>query len=157
MTCATGTERGPLPAWNWPRGRREMKYVLVVLALLVAGPAFAQEPGSKLYIVQEGPSKTVEGGNKVVTTTPGSFQLVLQAAMLKEKVPFTLITDRAQADYTMSWDIQTGQRPYPYSLSASLASSDGRVVWAGSAAGENLNYCAAVIARHLKGAMKHKK
>lgn len=133
-----------------------MKYVLIALALLAAGSAFAQEPGSKIYILREGPNKTVDGENRVVTTAAGAFQLVLQAAMLKEKVPLILVTDRAQADYTMSWDVQTDQSPYGYGLSASLGGKDGQVIWAGSAAGRNLNYCAEVIARHLKDAMKHK-
>ena len=137
-----------------------MKYVLLVLTLLAAGPAFAQEPGSKLYIVPEGPSKTVDGGNKVVTTTPGAFQIVLQAGLLKEKVPFTLVTDRVQADYTMTWDTQETDHngsSYPYRVTVSLSNRDGQVVWADNAAGRNLNHCAEVIARHLKGAMKHKK
>jgi hypothetical protein len=135
-----------------------MKYVLVVLALLVAGPAFAQEPGSTLYITPEGPSKTVDGGNKVVTTSHGEFQLVLQAGLLKEKVPVTLVTNPQQAEYTMNWDIYHNQSGFTldhYRLTVSLERY-GQVVWTGSAVG-NLNHCAEVIAKQLKGAMKHKK
>jgi hypothetical protein len=135
-----------------------MKFSFLVLMLLVAGAAFAQEPNTKLYIMPEGPNKTVDGGNRVVTTSAGAFHLVMQAGLMKEKAPFVLVTDPAQADYTMSWDVQTGQASgYPYRLTASVANKDGQIVWAGNSAGQNLNHCAEVIAKHLKDAMKHKK
>jgi hypothetical protein len=133
-----------------------MKYALLVLALLATVPAFAQETDSKLYVLPEGPSTTVDGGNKVVTTTTGAFEIVMQAGLLKEKAPFTLVNDRAQADYTMSWDVQPAAYR-TYIVTVSLNNRNGQVVWAGNAAGPTLNHCAEVIARHLKDAMKHKK
>lgn len=148
-----------------------MKYVLsvhVVFALLSVGSAFAQEPGSKVYIPASAPNKTVDDGNKVVTTTSAQFNLVLQAELFKEKLPFTLVTDPAQATYTMQWaaipeedQSHAGFRHISnkelYTVSASLLGSDKQVVWAGSADKKNLHDCAVEITKQLKSSMKGKK
>jgi hypothetical protein len=150
-----------------------MKNVFVVLVLLAAasGSAFAQEPGSKLYIPASAPNKTVDDGNKVVTTNGAAFNLVLQAELIKEKVPLTLVTEPAQADYVAQWAaipeettshgngsvLFHNHTKELYTVSTSLVGRDKQVVWAGSADKKNLHDCAAEITKQLKKAMKDKK
>ena len=132
-----------------------MKYVLIVLALLTAGSAFAQEPGRKLYINEEAPGVTVDSNNKVVTQAAGAFQLVLQAALMKEKVNLVLVTNPRDADYIMNWDMGPGFRSV-YNLTASITTKDGRVIWVSTEHGNTLQWCSQSVARHLRSAMKHK-
>lgn len=153
-----------------------MKYVvavcLLLLTLLAASSAFAQEPGSKVYIPPSAPNQTVDDGNKVVTTTAPAFNLVMQAELFKAKLPLTLVTDPAQATYTMQWaaipeeERTTGHVNFGhavgtgkelYTVSASLLDRDKQLVWAGSADKKNLHECAVDITRQLKDSMKHKK
>lgn len=149
-----------------------MKYVLAVLTLLAAGSsAFAQAPGSKLYIPPPEANKTVDDGNKVVTTNGAAFNLVLQAELVKEGLPLTLVTDAVQADYKMQWAAipeegtshGNGSLLFHsvskelYTVSASLVGKDNQVVWAGSVDKKNLHDCAVVITKQLKDSMKGKK
>lgn len=144
-----------------------MRYVFALL--LLAGFAVAQEPGSKLYIPPSAANTTVADGTKVVTTTAPAFNLVLQAEIFKEKLPFTLVSDSEHADYTVQWAaipeeanghvsfLSHAVNKELYTVSASLLDKNKQVVWAGSADKKNLYDCAKDVAEQLKGAMKHKK
>ncbi|MGB8782134.1 MAG: hypothetical protein WCD02_03380 [Terriglobales bacterium] len=148
-----------------------MKYVLALVALLTAGFAFAQEPGSKLYIPPPQANQTLTDGTKVVTTTAPAFNVVLQAAIFKEKLPFQMVQDSAHADYVVQWAAipeegnshGNGSLLFHsvskelYTVSASLLSKDSQVVWAGSADKKNLHDAAEEITKQLKSTMKHKK
>jgi hypothetical protein len=148
-----------------------MKYVLAVIALLTAGLAFAQAPGSKLYIPSAAPNTTVTDGSKVITTTAPAFNLVLQAEIFKARLPFTLVNDSAQADYVVEWAaipeegdshgngslLFHSKTKELYTVTASLLGKDKQVVWAGSADKKNLRDCAMDITEQLKREMKHKK
>jgi hypothetical protein len=145
-----------------------MKYIFIVLALLAAGSTPAQVPGSKVYIPPSAPNKTVDDGNKVVTTNGAAFNLVLQAELIKEKLPFTMVTDPAQAVYMVQWaaipeegngSVRWGHsiNKELYTVSVSLVGKDSQVIWAGSADKKNLHDSAVVITRQLKDAMKDKK
>jgi hypothetical protein len=146
-----------------------MKYVLAVL-LLASGFAFAQEPGSKLYIPSPAADKTVDDGNKVVTTQGAAFNLVLQAEIFRQKLPFKMVSNSVQADYVVEWAAipeegvgrvsYTGKKATSkelYTVSASFVDKDKQVVWAGSADKKNLQDCAKNIAEQLQKEMKHKK
>jgi|HubBroStandDraft_5_1064220.scaffolds.fasta_scaffold260371_1 hypothetical protein len=145
-----------------------MKYALALL-LLTTGFVFAQEPGSKLYIPASAPNTTVADGTKVVTTTAPAFNLVLQAEIFKEKLPFTLVSDADQADYVVQWAaipeegnahvsfLSHSVSKELYTVSASLLDKNKQVVWAGSADKKNLYDCAKDVAEQLKNVMKHKK
>jgi hypothetical protein len=139
-----------------------MKYVLAVLALLSAGSAFAQKPGTKLFIPAPDPSKTVDDGNRVITTKSPEFNLVLQAEIFKAKLPFTIVNDSTAADYVVQWaaipeEDRSNKKSNKelYTVSASLLGKDKSVVWAGSADKKNLRDCAVVITHQLQDAMKH--
>lgn len=147
-----------------------MKHVLAAL-LLTTGFAFAQEPGSKLYIPPSAANTTVADGTKVVTTTAPAFNLVLQAEIFKKKLPLTLVSDAEHADYVVEWAAipEEGNmhgngsllfhnvNKELYTVSASLLDKNKQVIWAGSADKKNLHDCAENVAEQLKGAMKHKK
>ena len=147
-----------------------MKYVFAAV-LLLAGFAFAQEPGSKLYIPAPAPEMTVADGTKVVTTTAPAFNLVLQAEIFKEKLPFTLVSDAEHADYVVEWAaipeegnahgngsmLMHSVSKELYTVSASMLDKNKQVVWAGSSDKKNLFDCAKDVAEQLKAAMKHKK
>jgi hypothetical protein len=138
---------------------------------MAAGSAFAQEPGSKLYIPLPAPDQTVTDGTKVVTTTAPAFNLVLQAEIFKARLPFEIVNDAGQADYVVQWAAipeegnvhGNGSLLFHsvskelYTVSVSLLAKDKQVVWAGSADKKNLHDCAVEIARQLKATMKHKK
>lgn len=147
-----------------------MKNAIVVLVLLAvaSGSAFAQEPGSKVYIPPPAPNKTLTDGAEVVTTSGAQFNEVMQAELFKEKVSVTLVTDATQADYVMHWSVIPEERKSSshfgrstgkelYTVSTSLVGKDKQVVWAGSADKRNLHDCAAEVAKQLKNAMKGKK
>jgi hypothetical protein len=141
-----------------------MKTVTAILSLLMfSSMALAQELGSKVYIPRSVGNKTVDDGNKVVTTTGASFDLVIGAELFKEKLPLTLVIDSAQADYTMQWGVISegqssgGFHKELYTVSASLLGRDNQVVWSGSVYRKNLHDCAVDITKQLKDAMKHKK
>lgn len=145
-----------------------MKYLVAVLVLLTAGFAFGQEPGSKIYIPQPAPNKTVADGTKLVTTTAPAFNLVLQAEIFKTRLPLQIVSDPKQADYTMQWAaIPEEERTNStfsgvtqderYTVSVSLLGKDSQVIWAGSVDKKNIHDCAVEIARQLKDEMKHKK
>jgi hypothetical protein len=149
-------------------GEKEMKYIFAVFALLASGAAFGQAPGSKVYIPPPAPNQTVTDGTKVVTTTAPAFNIILQAELFRERLPLTMVTDSAQADYTMQWAAipEEGNATYRwghnidkelYTVSASLLGKDGQVVWAGSADKKNLRNCAEVITKQLKDSLKGKK
>jgi hypothetical protein len=152
-----------------------MKYSLALVALLTAGFAFAQEPGSKLYIPPPQANQTLTDGTKVVTTTAPAFNVVLQAEIFKEKLPLQIVQDSAHADYVVQWAAipeETTGSGYGngsllfhahssskelYTVSASLLGKDNQVVWAGSADKKNLHDAAEEIAKQLKNVMKHNK
>jgi hypothetical protein len=92
------------------------RFVGVVVLVLVAGSAFAQEirlrPGTRVFIES---GETVDSSNSKDKANYLDFGLVLTAALEKKKVPVQVVTDVEKADYiirhtsTMSQD-STGTR-----------------------------------------------
>ena len=146
-----------------------MKCVVASLVILTAGLAFAQEPGSKLYIPPPTANQTLTDGTKVVTTEGAPFNQVLQAEIFKERLPFKIVNDSTQADYMVQWSAipeegtdhatlsRSVTRKELYTVTASLVGKDSAVVWAGSSDKKNLHDSAIEITRQLKDTMKHKK
>ena len=151
-----------------------MKYVVaLVLASLATGFAYAQNPGSKLYIPPPDPNQTLTDGTKVVTTQGAAFNLVLQGEIFKAKLPLQMVNDRAQADYVVHWGYIPEEENASshgngsllfhahsnskelYTVSVSFVGKDRQVVWAGSADKKNLHDAAEEITKQLKNAMKH--
>jgi hypothetical protein len=137
-----------------------MKYVLAISALLFVGSTFAQQAGSKLYILPTAPEKTLEDGTKVVTTSGGSFNFALEAEFAKDGVPLVLTTDSRQADYTLRWGLN--QEPHyggfdVYTASVSIVDKNNQIIWTAVATKRTQHDCADAIAKQLKNTMKHKK
>ena len=128
------------------REERKMKCVItLMLASLATGFAYAQNPGSKLYIPPPAPNQTLTDGTKVATTTAPAFNLVLQSEIFKAKLPLQMVNDRAQADYVAEWSaipeeshVGHSYSKELYTVAVSILDKNKQVVWAGSAEKKNL-------------------
>jgi len=129
---------------------------VAVLVLLATGSAFAQAPGSRLYIPAAGPNSTVSNGTNLVTMNGAAFNLLLQAEIYKAKVPVEIVSNSEQADYVVHWATMP-KNSRSTTATVSLIGRDRQVVWAGTADKKTLHDCAEDITKQLKSAMKHKK
>jgi hypothetical protein len=75
------------------------KFTLIFL-LFTISPAFSQEPAGKSV---DPSAKPIESGSRVyVSPIEGGFDTFLTAAIIKKKVPITVVTDKSRADYEIS-------------------------------------------------------
>lgn len=72
----------------------------LILFLLCITPVFSQEPAGRTV---EPTAKPLESGSKVyIAPIEGGFDTFLVAAIVKKKVPVTVVTDKSKADYEIS-------------------------------------------------------